>query len=109
MLRAYKAQVRKKRKIAPNVYFFQFKLIYPKSITFKPGQYFLLHTNDTVRHYSFSNSPTQKDCIDTIVDVSPMGIGSKFLLGLKLNDYVSLRAPLGQFFLQLTNKPKIFS
>jgi len=108
MLQTYAAQVTGKQEIAPKVFQFTFKLLKPKSIDFKAGQYFLLDVNGAFRHYSFSSSPSQKNIVETVVDISPMGIGSKYLLGLKINDQVSFRAPLGQFFLQPTNKPKIF-
>lgn len=108
MLQTYTAQVTKKKVVAPDILQFSFKLIKPNSIEFKPGQYFLLQINDAVRHYSFSSSPNQKNEIETVVDISPMGIGSKYLASLTINDQVDFRAPLGQFFLQPNNKSKIF-
>lgn len=108
MLSAYSAIFSKKTKLAPQIFEFEFALKNPQTINFEPGQYLLLDINQGFRQYSISSKQSQKNMVQTIVDVSPMGLGSKYLLYLKPNDPVSFRAPMGLFTLKQTKKSKYF-
>ncbi|MFA6005392.1 MAG: FAD-dependent oxidoreductase [Patescibacteria group bacterium] len=107
MLQTYTASTIVKEEIAPGVFRFVFTLP-DKSIAFNAGQYLLLNVPGGYRQYSISSSPHQTDEIEIIVDIAPMGIGSKYLQAFKLGEQVTFRAPLGVFMLQKTNLPKIF-
>jgi NAD(P)H-flavin reductase len=109
MLNTYNAKVNRIDTLIPNkIYRFLFSLEEPKTIEFSAGQYLMLHVNDNYRLYSISSSPSEKTKLETIVDVTPNGIGSKYLQNLKIGDSVKFRAPIGLFTLQKTNLPKIF-
>jgi NAD(P)H-flavin reductase len=109
MLNTYRAIVNKVDTLIPNkIYRFLFSLEAPKTIQFLAGQYFMLHVHNVYRLYSISSPPSEKTKLETIVDITPNGIGSKYLHGLKVGDSVTFRAPIGLFTLQNTNRPKIF-
>ncbi len=108
MLQTYRARLSEKQELATKIYRFVFTLEAPQQVNFTAGQYLLLEVKGGYRQYSISSPPSQKTALETIVDVTPMGIGSKHLLSLNIGDTVSFRAPLGMFFLQTTNKPKLF-
>jgi NAD(P)H-flavin reductase len=104
----YQACLKEKKVLTKNVFRFQFELLKPKEINFLPGQYLLLDIKEGYRQYSISSPPSQMHYVETIVDLSPMGEGSKYLLNLKLGGTVSFRAPMGQFILRENSLPKFF-
>jgi len=108
MLQNYQARLISKKRLAKNSYQFKFLLIKPNQIKFEAGQYLLLDVKGGYRQYSVSSPPKQTTILETIVDLSPMGIGSQYLLGLKTGQPVSFKAPLGLFVLNKTKQPKIF-
>ena len=108
MLHTYSASFSEKIKLAENIYQFEFKLDNPQTIYFEAGQYILLDVNQGFRQYSISSSSLEKNLVQTIVDVSPMGLGSLYLLKLKPKDNVSFRAPMGVFTLKNNLKTKYF-
>lgn len=65
---------------------------------FTPGQYASLKVNDEGirRSYSVASLPGKKS-IDLLVDISPMGVGSKYILGLNVGDEVEVLGFLGRF------------
>ncbi len=67
-------------------------------LDFTPGQYASIKVSDEGmrRSYSVASLP-RKNSLDLLVDVSPMGVGSKFILGLKLGDPVEILGFLGRF------------
>ena len=81
------------------------------SIAFKPetkleyqaGQYLSLKVNDEGerRSYSLASWPSQPD-LELLVDTTPMGKGSRFVLDLKPGDEVSILFPLGRFTIEDT-------
>lgn len=108
MLQTYTAKLKQKQQLVDKIYRFVFTLQNQAEINFTAGQYFLLDVKGGYRQYSISSPPSQKNALETVVDITPMGLGSKYLLSLKLGDTVSFRAPLGLFFLQKSEKPKLF-
>jgi NAD(P)H-flavin reductase len=67
-------------------------------INFIPGQFVSLKVNDEGlrRSYSVASLPGGKK-IDLVVDVSPMGKGSQYILGLHVGDEVEVLGFLGKF------------
>lgn len=112
MLSTFSSTVATIEQVAPCVLRFVFNLNEPKEITFQAGQYILIEVmhegKKNFRQYSISSPPYEKKSIETVVDVTPMGIGSQFLLSLKVGDVFIFRAPMGIFTLKRTQLPKIF-
>ncbi len=108
MLQTYKAKVSSIDQVSPKVYRFRFQLTEPQTVSFTAGQYLLLDVNGAYRQYSISSSPSQNTYVETAVDITPMGLGSKYLMGLKKGEEVSFRAPLGMFTLKKTGAPVVF-
>lgn len=71
---------------------------FDEKVDFVPGQYTSLKVNEEGmrRSYSVASLPGGKS-IDVLVDISPMGIGSKYILGLKVGDEVEVLGFLGRF------------
>ncbi len=65
---------------------------------FAPGQFVSLKVNDggLRRSYSVASLPGGKN-IDLVIDVSPMGEGSKYIIGLNVGDTVEVLGYLGKF------------
>jgi NAD(P)H-flavin reductase len=65
---------------------------------FVPGQFVSLKVSDEGlrRSYSIASLPGGKH-IDLVVDVTPMGVGSKYILGIKVGDSVEVLGFLGKF------------
>ena len=108
MLTTFQASVLKIEQLTGKVYRFVFKLISPNKLEFSPGQYVLLNIPGGFRQYSISSAPYENNIVETVVDVTPMGAGSRYLLSLKKNNELTFRAPLGVFVLKNTLRPKIF-
>lgn len=70
----------------------------PEVIDFIPGQFVSLRVNDDNlrRAYSVASLPGKKT-IDLVIDITPMGIGSKYVLGLSVGDEVDVLGVLGKF------------
>ena len=107
MLQSFDATLKETSKLAENIHHFVFSFI-NQELEFEAGQYMLVEVGGGYRQYSIGSSPNQKKEVETVVDVTPMGLGSKYLLNLKVGDEVKFRAPLGVFKLQTTSKPKFF-
>jgi len=108
MLQNCRAILRGRQPLAPQIWAFYFNLVEPESLKFEAGQYFLLEIPGGFRQYSISSSPNDQKSLQIIVDTSPMGAGSKFLLGLKEGMAVKFRAPMGAFVLKNSAQPKMF-
>jgi len=108
MLQNCRAVLRGRKPLAPQIWAFYFNLTEPESLSFEAGQYFLLEIPGGFRQYSISSSPTEPQTLEIIVDTSPMGEGSKYLLGLKEGETVKFRAPMGAFTLKNLTQPKVF-
>lgn len=65
---------------------------------FIPGQFVSLKVNEEGlrRSYSVASLPGEKH-IELVVDVEPMGVGSKYILGLSVGDAVEVLGFLGKF------------
>jgi len=74
------------------------KLEFESEIDYQAGQYLSLKVGDSGdrRSYSIASRPQGK-MLELMVDVAPMGIGSKYILGLKIGDKVEALCPMGGF------------
>ena len=103
--------VKRKENLAGNNWLLVIGL--PEVADFIPGQFVSLKVSDEGlrRSYSVASLPGKAD-IDLIIDVTPMGIGSKYVLGLKVGDSVELLGFLGNFVVEddvlLSSKEVIF-
>ncbi|PIR43157.1 hypothetical protein COV24_04295 [candidate division WWE3 bacterium CG10_big_fil_rev_8_21_14_0_10_32_10] len=83
----------KKIKISDTTHLFYFTK--PKDFEFDPGQYVSIEVIEHIkRSYSISSSPFEK-YLECVVDISPMGVGTQYLLNLKKGDLVPFFGPLG--------------
>lgn len=89
-------EVKYKENLAADVWLVRIAL--DRKAEFVPGQYVSLKVDveGVRRSYSVASLPGSNS-IDLIVDVSPMGVGSKYIMGLKTGDEVELISFLGRF------------
>ena len=101
------AKVIKKENLAKDFWLvtFEFENDYP----FLAGQYVSLKVaaDGTRRSYSIASAPNGKR-LQLMVDVGPMGVGSKYILGLEVGDNVEVLGPLGRFILGEATKNVLF-
>jgi ferredoxin-NADP reductase len=99
MAQKFTAEVVQKDKISANVYFVTFKLLEPNVISFRAGQCMMIMCGTGVnRTMSICSVPTETNQVSMVADVSPMGPGSKWTIGLSVGDKVNFVAPTGVFF-----------
>ena len=101
------AKVTKKENLAKDCWLVTFE--FPDDYPFLAGQYVSLKVAEdgTRRSYSIASAPGGK-VIELLVDVGPMGAGSRYILGLKLGDSVEVLGPLGRFTLPPSPKKVLF-
>lgn len=90
------AEVIENKPLAGNYIKLNFK---PENIfDYKAGQYLsvLVSPQGERRSYSIASYP-QEPNLELVVDTTPMGVGSKFLLAAKPGDKVEILGPLGSF------------
>jgi ferredoxin-NADP reductase len=77
-----------------------FRFSCPEDIVFKPGQFFfltiLVNGQEATKHFSFSNSPTEKGYIEFTKRLSDSEF-SRALTILKKGDWARIRMPYGFF------------
>jgi len=98
----------KKLQLTKTVFHFFIQNENPTIYTFQPGQYgtFIIDEN-TRRQYTFASAPDPKT-FELVVDVSPMGPGSKYFLEKNVGERVEYLAPLGNFTLSQNLLKKVF-
>jgi NAD(P)H-flavin reductase len=97
----------KKTQLSPHVYHFTVQPINP--ITFTPGQYATFFIdNQTRRQYSFAAPCVNPKEFEIVVDVTPMGPGSKFFMEKNEGDTIQILAPLGTFYFDTPTNPIVF-
>lgn len=96
--------------VAKDIYVVTFRLIDPPTISFHAGQNMMLMVAPGVnRTMSIASPPTSSNELLMVHDVSPMGPGSKWTLGLKVGDNATIVAPTGGALMPLpTTKRKVF-
>ncbi len=90
------AKIKEKRNLAPD--YWVIKLAFETDFIFQVGQYVSIKVAEdgSRRSYSIASVPKGKE-IELVVDVSPMGLGSKYVLAAKLGDEVEVMGPVGNF------------
>ena len=82
------------------------RLIEPKTITFKPGQFvsFEMPHPQTgrlvTRAYSIASQPSRSDVVTLLFNLVPGGAGSGFLFELRAGDKTQFKGPAGSFYLR---------
>jgi len=94
----FKTRVTDIIKRAPGVKSFRFEL--KESVDFKSGQFFFvtiaIDGKENTKHFSFSNSPTEKDYIEFTKRITQSPF-SQALDKLKSGDWARVKMPLGSF------------
>jgi len=91
-----KARLVEKKQLSTKFWWFKFE--FEENYPFVAGQYVSLKVDEsgTRRAYSIAGKPEGK-MIEILIDVTPNGVGTKFLLNLKIGDEVEALGPLGKF------------
>ena len=82
------------------------RLIEPKTINFKPGQFIsfeMPHPQTgrlVTRAYSIASQPSQSDVVTLLFNLVPGGPGSGFLFHLKEGEKTQFKGPAGHFYLR---------
>jgi benzoate/toluate 1,2-dioxygenase reductase component len=78
---------------------FQFELVQPHTMEFAAGQYVSIKVDDkgSRRSYSICSSPAVAHGFELLIDMTPQGIGSQYLKGLKFGDEIEFLGPMGMF------------
>ena len=97
----------KKVNLAGN--YWQFTLEFPVKFAFFAGQYVSVKVagDGTRRSYSIASAPDGNQ-IELLIDVGPMGLGSKYFLSLNEGDTIEALGPLGRFTLGPSLKRVLF-
>lgn len=85
------------------------KLRFDSDFSFLAGQYVSVKVavDGTRRSYSVSSAPKGNE-IELLVDVAPMGVGSKYFLSLSVGDSVEMMGPMGVFTVGGSKPKKMF-
>lgn len=92
------SEVIDKKQLSENVWLI--RLGFEEKIELKAGQYASLKVTPEGMRRSYSIAGIGETWVDLIVDVSPMGVGSQYVLSLKVGDGVELIGFLGSFVLE---------
>ena len=102
----------KKTQLNSNTYLYNFDLLEPKEIIFKPGQYVMLKVpsgkGPVSRLYSIASPDTAKNSFDLIIEIVPGGLASNYLFSLGEKSEVIFQGPAGMFGLKKNERDKIF-
>ena len=102
----YKAVVAHARMVTHDTREISLKLIEPKEIKFKPGQYVQVMVpgegEPVYRAYSISSSPSVKNNIELLVRLIPGGLCSSYLHNVKVNEEITFTGPYGEFALDIS-------
>ncbi len=99
----YQAVVEEISSLTHDIKHFTLKLLEPKTINFKPGQYIQIKVPGTeeFRAYSIASSPRQNDRIELIIRLVHGGLCSTYMHNvLEVGDKVVFTGPFGEFFLR---------
>lgn len=76
-----------------------FELTAPNEIKFEAGQYVSVKVSEQGhrRSYSICNRPDITHAFELLVDISPQGVGTKYLGSVQPGEHIDILAPLGHF------------
>ncbi|NOT24353.1 MAG: hypothetical protein HOP22_16745 [Nitrospiraceae bacterium] len=100
------AQVESIKNLTHDVRQLDLRLIEPKTIAFKPGQFISFEmphprTGHLVtRAYSIASQPSRSDVVTLLFNLVPGGPGSGLLFDLKEGDKTHFKGPAGNFYLR---------
>ena len=102
----YTAQVELIENLTHDVRRLDLRLIEPKTITFKPGQFVSFEMPDPqtgrllTRAYSIASQPSRAGIITLLFNLVSGGPGSGFLFHLKVGEKTQFKGPAGHFYLR---------
>ena len=102
----FTAQVQPIKDLTHDVRQLDLRLIEPKTITFKPGQFVSFEVPHpqtgrvVTRPYSIASQPSRSDVITLLLNLVPGGPGSTYLFSLKEGDKTHFKGPAGNFYLR---------
>jgi len=104
----YEAIISEKNQLTSTIYHVRFSLPLSQTLLFTPGQYATVVIDSKIRRqYSFCSDPYHTKEFEMVIDVAPMGPGSKFFLEKAVGDTVAFLGPLGTFRLADTPMKKV--
>ncbi|MCI0548811.1 MAG: FAD-binding oxidoreductase [Candidatus Rokubacteria bacterium] len=93
-----RAEVVATRALTPEIIEVDLRMIDPETLPFEAGQWISVPFGPkTVRAYTMVSPPTQPRLLTLSVDVSPGGLGSEWVKGLRPGDAVPFKGPTGGF------------
>lgn len=105
-IETFTAQVESVEDLTHDVRRLDLKLIEPKAINFKPGQFVSFEMPDPqtgrllTRAYSIASQPSQSGVITLLFNLVSGGPGSGFLFHLKAGEKTQFKGPAGHFYLR---------
>ena len=105
-IETYTAQVESIENLTHDVRRLDLRLIEPKTIDFKPGQFVSFEIPDPqtgrllTRAYSIASQPSRSDVITLLFNLVSGGPGSGFLFHLKAGEKTQFKGPAGHFYLR---------
>lgn len=98
----YTARLEDKIALTSKYIHYMFELEQPHEMSFIAGQYVSVKVSERGerRSYSICSAPSVTHGFELLVDISPAGVGSRYLESLKFGDRISLLGPLGMFVLK---------
>ena len=105
-IETFTAQVESIENLTHDVRRLDLRLIEPKTITFKPGQFIsfeMPHPQTgrlVTRAYSIASQPSQSGVVTLIFNLVQDGPGSGFLFHLQVGDKTHFKGPAGHFYLR---------
>ena len=105
-IETFTAQVESIKNLTHDVRQLDLRLIEPKTITFKPGQFISFEVPHpqtghlVTRAYSIASQPSRSDVITLLFNLVPGGPGSTYLFHLKEGDKTHFKGPAGNFYLR---------
>lgn len=93
------ATLKEKKNLAGDNWLFSFE--FDERFDYQAGQYLSLKVSEEGdrRSYSIASRPNDK-LVDLMIDVSPMGLGSKYALNLNVGDKIEALCPMGGFVVE---------
>lgn len=95
----YTARLEDKQVLTPKYIQYMFEFTNPHEMAFEAGQYVSMKVSDRGerRSYSICSAPSVQHGFELLVDISPQGVGSKYLESLEFGAEVSALGPMGHF------------
>jgi Na+-transporting NADH:ubiquinone oxidoreductase subunit F len=99
----YKTRIDYVEDLTYDIKLVKFKLLDPKEINFRPGQYVQIKVPgiDVIRAYSIASDPKNKNEIELIIRLVPNGQATTFVhKAMEVGDKMTITGPYGDFYLR---------